>query len=178
MKRLMILIHWLTAILIVCAFVSIEFKSSFGKHNLFHDIMKSSHLYIGFIVLFLTIARLLLRQFYGGMSCSWYKKSKPRKFIAQSFHMFLYAWLIFMPILGWCIISAKGTYTIPFGLPSILDIMPHANVAAIKEVHNTLAYFGLWVIVIHAFAALFNYYVLKGDFVKKTNFSKKAQNSL
>ncbi|WP_234393459.1 cytochrome b [Francisella adeliensis] len=167
MKRLMILIHWLTAILIVCAFISIEFRSSFGKHNLFHDVMKSSHLYIGFIVLFLTIVRLFLRQIYGGMSYSRHKKSKIKKLISQLIHLFLYAWLIFMPILGWCIISAKGTYIIPFGLPSILDIMPHANVVAIKDVHNTLAYFGLWVIAIHAFAALFDYYVLRRDIIEK-----------
>jgi cytochrome b561 len=63
-----------------------------------------------------------------------------------------------MPILGWCLISAKGSYSIPFGLPSIIDVMPHANVVAIKDLHDSFAYIGLWIILIHAAVALIEYY--------------------
>ena len=55
MKKIMIIIHWLTVILIAMAFLTIEYRSTFGKHTVFHDIMKSSHLYIGFLILFITI---------------------------------------------------------------------------------------------------------------------------
>ena len=65
-----------------------------------------------------------------------------------------------MPILGWCLISAKGTYSMPFRLPAILDVMPHANVVAIKDLHNLFAYVGLWVIFIHASVALTEYYFI------------------
>ena len=45
MKKIIIIIHWLTVILIVIAFLNIEYRSTFGKHTVFYDIMKSSHLY-------------------------------------------------------------------------------------------------------------------------------------
>ena len=164
MKKIMIIIHWLTVALITMAFLSIEYRSAFGKYTLFHDIMKSSHLYIGFLILFLTIFRLVARQFVGGMSLNNTNKSKLRNAISKFFHLFLYVWLIVMPILGWLIISAKGGYSIPFGLPAILSVMPHTNVVAIKDLHDTFAYVGLWMIFIHASVALVEYYF----FCKKT----------
>ena len=63
-----------------------------------------------------------------------------------------------MPVLGWCLISAKGGYSMPFGLPPILDVMPHVNVIAIKDLHNTFAYIGLWMIFIHAIVGLSEVY--------------------
>lgn len=161
-NKLMVYIHWVTVILIVLAFITIEFRSTFGKHSLYHDVMKTSHLYIGFLVLFLTIFRLVLRRFVTFPIIS--KRlsySGFRAFIAKSVHIFLYVWLIIMPILGWLIISARGGYSIPFGLPAILDVMPRANVIAIKDIHEYFAYVGLAVIFIHALVALVEYYLIK-----------------
>lgn len=161
-NRLMIYIHWATVILIVLAFVSIEFRSSFGKHTLFHDLMKNSHLYIGFIVLFLTILRLSIRKFVSfpiiGQRVFY---NTFRAILARLVHIFLYVWLIAMPILGWAIISAKGTYIIPFGLPAILDVMPRADIVEIKELHETFAYIGLAVIFSHALVAAAEYHIAK-----------------
>ncbi|ASG67121.1 cytochrome B [Francisella halioticida] len=42
-NQLMVYIHGLTVILIFLAFVSIEFRSIFGKHTSFHDFMKTDH---------------------------------------------------------------------------------------------------------------------------------------
>ncbi len=154
-NRLMVYIHWLTVILIFLAFISIEFRSTFGKHTLFHLAMKSSHLYIGFVVLFLTIIRLTIRKFVKfpiiGQRIYY---NFFRSIISKFVHVFLYVWLILMPILGWCLISAKGTYVIPFGLPSILDVMPKADVVEIKEVHEYFAYIGLAIIFVHASVAI------------------------
>ncbi|MED7819986.1 MULTISPECIES: cytochrome b [unclassified Francisella] len=154
-NRLMIYIHWFTVILIFLAFISIEFRSVFGKHTLFHDFMKTSHLYIGFLVLFLTILRLIVRNFVSfpiiGQRLYY---NLFRSMISKTVHVFLYLWLIMMPIVGWCLISAKGTYMIPFGLPSITDVLPRANVIEIKELHEYFAYIGLAIIFIHASVAI------------------------
>ncbi|WP_227806624.1 hypothetical protein [Francisella persica] len=61
-----------------------------------------------------------------------------RRIVAKLVHGFLYIWLIIMPILGWCIISAKGIYTIPFSLPSIT--LPRADVVKIRDIHEVYAY--------------------------------------
>nr|WP_252988884.1 hypothetical protein [Francisella noatunensis] len=38
-----------------------------------------------------------------------------------------------MPILGWCLISAKGTYVIPFGLSAITDVLSRDSVVGSKK---------------------------------------------
>ncbi|MBK2026586.1 cytochrome b [Allofrancisella guangzhouensis] len=153
-KKLIIALHWLTVVLLILVFVSIEFRSAFGKNTVFYGFMKSSHFYIGFSILFLTTFRIILKQFimsprpgYGLL----------RKLLAKLVHGFLYFWLMAMPILGWCIISAKGTYSIPFGLPSLIDHMPKEYIGQLKNVHEYLAYIGLGIIFIHILVGLFNY---------------------
>ncbi|AEB27931.1 cytochrome b [Francisella hispaniensis] len=161
-NKLMISIHWATVILIILAFITIEFRSAFGKETLFHDVMKTSHLYIGFLVLFLTILRLVVRKFVEfpiiGQRLSY---NKFRTIVAKIVHSFLYIWLITMPLLGWCIISAKGTYTIPFGLPSITPVLAKVYVVKLKDIHEIFAYIGVAVIFVHATVAISEYYILR-----------------
>ncbi|WP_150467239.1 cytochrome b [Francisella sp. SYW-9] len=161
-NRLMVYIHWLTVILIFLAFISIEFRSTFGKHTLFHDFMKGSHLYIGFLVLFLTILRLIIRKFVEfpiiGQRVYY---NLFRSIASKAVHIFLYVWLILMSILGWCLISAKGTYVIPFGLPAILEVMARPDVVEIKDIHEYFAYIGLAVIFVHASVAIIESIIIK-----------------
>ncbi|WP_234393255.1 cytochrome b [Francisella noatunensis] len=130
----MVYLHWTTVILIFLAFLSIEFRSIFGKHSVFHDVMKTSHLYIGFLVLFITILRLAIRKFVSfpfiGQRLEY---NRFRTVVASLVHTFLYFWLITMPILGWCLISAKGTYVIPFGLSAITDVLSRDSVVGSKK---------------------------------------------
>lgn len=160
-NKFMVYLHWTTVILIFLAFISIEFRSIFGKHSLFHDVMKTSHLYIGFLILFITILRLAIRKFVSfpfiGQRLEY---NKFRTIVANLVHIFLYFWLITMPILGWCLISAKGTYVIPFGLPAITDVLSRASVVRLKEIHEVFAYVGLAVIFIHAIVTITEYYII------------------
>ncbi|WP_234384203.1 cytochrome b [Francisella noatunensis] len=133
-NKFMVYLHWTTVILIFLAFLSIEFRSIFGKHSVFHDVMKTSHLYIGFLVLFITILRLAIRKFVSfpfiGQRLEY---NRFRTVVASLVHTFLYFWLITMPILGWCLISAKGTYVIPFGLSAITDVLSRDSVVGSKK---------------------------------------------
>ncbi|AIT10311.1 cytochrome B561 [Candidatus Francisella endociliophora] len=110
----------------------------------------------------MTIIRLVLRKFivFPIIGQRLFYNSF-RSFLARSVHVFLYLWLILMSVLGWAIISAKGTYIIPFGLPTMLDVMPRANVIGIKELHETFAYVGLGVIFGHAVVAIIENYLLR-----------------
>lgn len=40
-NKLMVFIHWTIVIFITLAFISIEFRSAFGKETLFHYVMKT-----------------------------------------------------------------------------------------------------------------------------------------
>ncbi|ABU60646.1 cytochrome B [Francisella tularensis] len=110
----------------------------------------------------MTILRLVVRKFVEftiiGQRLSY---NKFREIVAKIVHGFLYIWLITMPILGWCIISAKGTYTIPFGLPSITPVLAKVYVVKIKDIHEIFAYIGLAVIFLHATVAISEYYILR-----------------
>ncbi|XSZ47201.1 cytochrome b [Francisella noatunensis] len=139
----MVYLHWMMVILIFLAFLSIEFRSIFGKHSVFHDVMKTSHLYIGFLVLFITILRLAIRKFVSfpfiGQRLEY---NRFRTVVASLVHTFLYFWLITMPILGWCLISAKGTYVIPFGLSAITDVLSRDSVVGSKKSMKFLCILG------------------------------------
>lgn len=161
-NKLTVYIHWATLILIILAFISIEFRSTFGKHTLYHDVMKTSHLYIGFMVLFLTILRLILRKFVVfPMIGKRFFYNNFRTLVSHVVHVFLYIWLITMPLLGWAIISAKGTYIIPFGLPAILDVMLRPDVIEILNLHRIFAYVGVAVISGHALVAIVEYQLVR-----------------
>lgn len=63
--------------------------------------------------------------------------------------------------------NAKGTYTIPFGLPSIMPVLPRADVVKIKDIHEIFVYIGLAVIFVHATVAITEYYILRVRFRNK-----------
>jgi cytochrome b561 len=166
--KVLVWIHWLTLILIIMAFSSMEFRSIFGKHTLFHDVMKTSHFYIGITVLTLVIIRLLVKSFATKLPAIEPSiKSKIQKMVSKFVHVFLYLWLITMPLLGWLMLSAFGSTSIPFGLPPLISATTPATAYLIEDIHIYLAWTGLAVIILHASGALFNHYCLKNNVLKR-----------
>lgn len=158
-------IHWLVVLLILFSFFSIETRSFFGKNSLYHDLMKSSHFYTGLCILFLTILRLGIKPFVNFSDLS-IEVNKLHLCIEKTVQGCLYVWLIAMPLLGWFILSAKGS-GIPFGLPHL--IMPTSKdiIINLEQIHEILAYIGLFIIFIHASGALYSHYILGRKSFKK-----------
>ena len=144
---LMVYIHWTTFSLILLSFITILTRGIFGK-GMFHDVIKTMHFEIGFLILAITIFRIIMRHFTKFPAIKPALENKLQKFIAKSVHLFLYFWLIAMPILGWSIISAAGK-PIPFGLPTLISPQSSLTIEYMKNIHETLAYVGLAVIFIH-----------------------------
>ena len=166
--KILVWIHWLTLVLIIMAFSSMEFRGMFGKHTLFHDVMKLSHFYIGITVLALVIIRLLVKSFASKLPAIEPSiENKIQKIASKAVHVFLYFWLLAMPILGWLMLSAFGSTNIPFGLPPLISATTPATANLIESIHVYLAWTGLTVIVLHACAALFNHYYLKNNVLKR-----------
>lgn len=166
--KVLVWIHWLTLILIIMAFASMEFRSIFGKDTLFHDIMKTSHFYIGITVLTLVIIRLLVKSFAAKLPVVEPSiKSKVQRVISKSVHVFLYLWLVTMPLLGWLMLSAFGSTSIPFGLPQLISTTTPATAYLIEDIHIYLAWIGLAVIILHACGALLNHYCLRNNVLKR-----------
>ena len=79
--------------------------------------------------------------------------------------MFLYGFLIIVPILGWCMLSAKGRY-IPYGIPPILSYnLEFASL--LKVVHVYIANTAMAIIFLHASGALYNHIILKNNTLRR-----------
>lgn len=75
-------------------------------------------------------------------------------------HLGLYALMIGLPLLGWLTLSAAGKPIPFFGLELPALIGADKKLAGdLKELHETLAVAGYWLIGLHAAAALFHQYV-------------------
>lgn len=168
---LLIYIHWLTMLLILLVYFTIETRSFFGKETLYHDIMMVSHFYIGMVILFITILRLIIIPFTGLSKMSPKTINKYQKLCSKFVHIFLYAFLIITPILGWFILSASGK-SIPFGLPNIIPYNLELR-NQLKDIHIFIANFAVIIIFIHACAALYHHYVLKNNVLKNMSLKKK-----
>lgn len=80
----------------------------------------------------------------------------------------LYVFMIGMPLLGWLLLSAKGTPIPFFGMHFAALIAENKALAeSIKELHETVATIGYFLIGSHAAAALVHHYVLRDDTLRR-----------
>ncbi len=165
--QLIVYIHWLTVILITLSFLTIEFRNVLGKHTVFHDFMKNAHFYVGFTILALVLVRIVIRHFAKFPATEPTIKSTAQRILSKAVHIFLYVWLLAMPLLGWAKMSASGATNFPFGLPALISPTSKNTAHLIENIHVYLAWVGLAVILLHAVAAIFNHYYLKNNVLRK-----------
>ncbi len=81
-------------------------------------------------------------------------------------------WMIVLPLLGWVMLSAEGKAIPFFGLqlPALLGAN-EALAERTKEVHETLATLGYFLIGLHALAALFHHYVRRDNTLRRMRLS-------
>lgn len=158
-----IALHWLTFLLIIAVYVTMEFRGSFERGSPERDLMKMMHYMLGLTVLGLTVLRLWFRsrQSYPAIEPAppaWQHK------LAALVHLGLYALLIGLPLVGWLILSAEGK-AIPFwGLELPALIAPNDELAdTFEELHEWLANAGYALIGIHALAAIYHHHIVKDN---------------
>ncbi|MBN7796748.1 cytochrome b [Parahaliea mediterranea] len=155
-------LHWLTLLLVIGAYGSIELRELFERGTSERDFMKWLHFNIGLSILLVTALRLGYR---------WARPAPPalattpawQRFSAGAVHASLYALLLAMPVLGWAVRSAEDHEVALWGLglPSLLA--PDEGLAEqLEEVHELLGKVGYGLIAFHALAALAHHY-LQGD---------------
>jgi cytochrome b561 len=158
-----IALHWLTLLLLIAVYATMEFKGVYPKDSPGRENIMAWHYMLGLTVFGLTFLRLAAR--LGGETPVivpappvWQDK------LANIVQFLLYVLLIGLPILGWLTLSAKGEPIPFFGieLPSLLS--PDKNLAKqIKDVHETIATIGYGIIGLHAVAALYHHYLLRDN---------------
>ncbi|HAB64875.1 cytochrome b [Pseudomonas sp. Choline-3u-10] len=164
--RLSIGLHWLMVLLIAAVYATIELKGNFAKGSEPRELLKQWHFMLGLSVFMLVWLRLLARWLRPAplaiASAAWEQR------LAKLAHLALYALMIGLPLLGWLTLSAAGKPIPFFGLELPALLGPDKALAGdIKEVHETVAVLGYWLIGLHAAAALFHHYVRRDDVLRR-----------
>lgn len=166
-SALSIALHWVMVLLISAVYATILLRENYPKGTDIREGLKSWHFMLGLAVLALVIIRIVVRVI----------GSKPpitpappawQALLARIVHFALYAFMLAMPIAGWVILSASGK-TIPFfglELPALTG-PSKALAGQVKDLHETVASIGYFLVGLHALAALFHHYIVQDDTVRR-----------
>ncbi len=160
---LSISLHWLMLLLIVAVYATMDLKSIFPKGSPSREAMAIWHYTLGLSVFLLVWLRLLIR-FAGSDPAIEPALPAWQALSAKAMHWALYALMIGSPLLGWLTLSAKGTPVPFFGaeLPALIG-KSRGLAKWFKEIHETFATVGYFLVGLHAAAALYHHYVKRDN---------------
>lgn len=156
-------LHWGMLALLVAVYASMELREFYPKGSATREAMKTWHYMLGLSVLVLASGRLALH-LAGPVPVISPTPSKWQQTGAKLMKVALYVFMLGMPVLGWLLLSAKGTPIPFFGLqlPALLN--ENKDLAeTVKEVHETGATIGYFLVGFHAAAALYHHYLVRDD---------------
>lgn len=158
-----IALHWFMLLLLIAAYASMDLKGVFPKGSDARDVLKQLHFMIGLTVLAVVGVRILVNVFAKAPQIV---PAPPRSqhLMAKAMHLTLYALMIALPVLGWMALSAKGQ-AIPFWGLNLPPLMGESAALAkqVKNIHETIATVGYFLIGLHAAAALFHHYFIRDN---------------
>lgn len=162
-------LHWSIAVLMVAAFLLIEFRGVFDRGTPARVAMVQGHFWVGIAILALMLPRLLLALRRPAPPVSpplpaW--QALP----AKGAHGLLYAMLVVQPLLGIATAWADGkTLLVPFtsiALPALLAVdkdLAHR----LEDIHKLVAN-GFYVVVgLHVLAALYHHFGRRDDTLRR-----------
>ncbi len=165
--RTAIALHWIIALLIFAAFPLGLYMHGLPlsptKLRLF-----SYHKWIGVTVFLLALVRISWRSMHHPPPLPLALPSWER-FSAQSVHYLLYLLILAIPISGWLMSSAKGIQTVYLGILPLPDLVPKDKELgdALLEVHETLNYTMLALLVAHVAGALKHHFIDHDDIMAR-----------
>jgi cytochrome b561 len=141
----MIRLHWLTFILVVLAYIFMEFREIYPRGSEGREFMKATHYSLGLTILGLTIARLVVKVMSGPAPAISPSPPRWQHTAAKLGHIAIYVFLIAMPLAGWATLSAEGDPVRFFGLeiPALLapDKILSGQLEELHEIGGTIGYF-------------------------------------
>jgi cytochrome b561 len=159
----LIRLHWLTLLLLVAVYASIELRELFPRGSDLRNALKDWHYGLGIAVFALVWLRIAVRLVGRAPAIvpappAWQARA------AAALHLALYALMIAMPVLGWLALGAEGKPPSFFGFVLAAPIAPDKALAeSLEELHETIGVAGYWLIGLHAAAALAHHYLLRDN---------------
>ncbi|MCJ8170030.1 cytochrome b [Atopomonas sediminilitoris] len=159
--------HWLTVLLVMVAYFTMEYRGLWPKGSVERDLMKQAHFLAGFSILALTLLRMSWR--FSQPHPAIEPALQPRmQVLAKLGHLVLYAILLGLPLAGWVALSGWGKPIEPFGLAiPVLIGEDKALAKTVIEWHETVAKLGYWLIGAHALIALWHHAIRKDNTLKR-----------
>jgi superoxide oxidase len=168
-------LHWFMFVLLVAVYVAMEFRGLFPKGSDARDLMKAMHFMLGISVLILVVIRLGVRLSSPTPAIIPAPKAL-ENILAKIMHVTLYAFMFFMPIAGWIILSAEG-HGVPFfglELPPLID-KNHDIAEQVEHLHGLVGEIGYYLIGLHILAGLFHHYIKRDNTMLRMSPIKKGQ---
>ena len=166
-SALSISLHWLMLVLLIAVYASIELREIFPKGSAPRELIKTWHFMLGLSVLTLALLRVLVNLTRNAPAIV---PEPPRwqALSARLMHLALYALMLGTPLLGWLLLSAAGKPIPFFGLqlPALIE-QSKEMAGFIKEIHETLATTGYFLIGVHAAAALYHHHWLRDNTLQR-----------
>lgn len=167
-----IVLHWLVALLIFVAFplglYMADLPLSPEKLKLF-----SYHKWIGVTVFMLAGLRVVWRLTHTPPPLPASVAGWQRRASAVA-HGLLYLLILVIPISGWLMSSAKGVQTVWFGVLPLPDLIGKDKALGhlLEEVHETLNYTLLALVVLHVAGALQHHFIERQPFLQRMGWTK------
>ncbi len=153
-------LHWSIAVLLVAAFILIEFRGEFARGSLGRTVMVQGHFWVGIAILALMLPRLLLAV----------RRPAPpvlpplpawQALPAKAGHLLLYAMLLVQPLLGIATAWADGKQIlVPFTAVALPALIAADKDFAhqLEDIHKLVAN-GFYIVVgLHVLAALYHHF--------------------
>ena len=161
------LLHWVIVGLIITQFTLAYLANDLppGLHKL---VLMARHKSFGITVLGLALVRLGWRWSNPGPEVP-SNLNSVEKFLARSTHFGLYACLFVMPLTGWLMSSAKKYPVSWFGLVQLPDLVAPSEklYKALHEVHESVSYLLIALVLLHVAGALRHQFILKDNLMKR-----------
>lgn len=157
-------LHWIMFLLIVAVYAMIELREIYPKDSDPRNFMKMMHFMLGLSVLALVLIRLYVKATSPAAPPIVPAPPAWQATVSGIIHFALYALMIGMPIGGWLMLSAFGK-PIPFWgleLPPLIGENKELG-EIIEEIHETAGNVGMFLIGLHAVAAIVHHRVMKDN---------------
>jgi cytochrome b561 len=167
-----VFLHWLTLLLLAGVYACIELRSQFPRGSNTRELLKYWHFMLGLLVFGVTWIRLALRATGSSPAVT---PSLPawQAGVARVAAILLYAMMLALPVLGYLTLNAADKPLHVFGMPLPMLIAPNHDLSSqLKDVHESIATAGYFLIGLHALAALYHHYIRRDDTLQRMTLGK------